>query len=117
MMPATAITATRTKTAADEFPTSLELKLRGKTIEDVTGGNLGAEARMGIVYTEGVGKRGMSYYTADDLPTMYSLASTYATADRYFCSLLGPTFPNRLFLYAATREDMGVPLDEPGDVT
>ena len=46
-------------TATDEFPTSLELKLRGKTIEDVTGGNLGAEARMGIVYTEGL-KRGMS---------------------------------------------------------
>jgi dihydropyrimidinase len=47
-------------TATDEFPTSLDLKLRGKTIEDVTGGNLGAEARMGIVYTEGVVKRGMS---------------------------------------------------------
>jgi dihydropyrimidinase len=47
-------------TATDEFPTSLALKLRGKTIEDVTGGNLGAEARMGIVFTEGVGQRGMS---------------------------------------------------------
>lgn len=47
-------------TATDEFPTSLELKLRGKTIEDVTGGNLGAEARMGIIFTEGVVKRGMS---------------------------------------------------------
>ncbi len=47
-------------TGTDEFPTSLELKLRGKTIEDVTGGNLGAEARMGIVFTEGVVKRGMS---------------------------------------------------------
>jgi dihydropyrimidinase len=47
-------------TATDEFPTSLELKLRGKTIEDVTGGNLGAEARMGIVFTEGVVKREMS---------------------------------------------------------
>jgi dihydropyrimidinase len=47
-------------TATDEFPTSLELKLRGRTIEDVTGGNLGAEARMGIVFTEGVVKRGMS---------------------------------------------------------
>ena len=32
----------------------------GKRIDDVTGGNLGAEARMGIVYTEGVVKRGMS---------------------------------------------------------
>src|SRR5205085_1548733 len=46
--------------ATDEFPTTREVKLRGSTIEDVTGGNLGAEARMGIVYTEGVSKRGMS---------------------------------------------------------
>src|SRR5262249_36981524 len=46
--------------ATDEYPTSLELKLRGRTIEDVTGGNVGAEARMGIAFTEGVGKRGMS---------------------------------------------------------
>jgi dihydropyrimidinase len=46
--------------ATDEYPTSLELKLRGQNIDDVTGGNLGAEARMGIVYTEGVAKRGMS---------------------------------------------------------
>ena len=41
-------------TATDEYPTSLEVKLRGKKIDDVTGGNLGAEARMGIIYTEGV---------------------------------------------------------------
>ena len=47
-------------TATDEFPTSLELKLRGQDLENVTGGNLGAEARMGIVYSEGVVKRKMS---------------------------------------------------------
>jgi dihydropyrimidinase len=46
--------------ATDEYPTSLAIKLRGKTIEDVTGGNVGAEARLGIGYTEGVVKRGMS---------------------------------------------------------
>ena len=46
--------------ATDEYPTSLELKLRGRTVEDVTGGNVGAEARMGIAYTEGVVKRGMT---------------------------------------------------------
>jgi dihydropyrimidinase len=44
----------------DEFPTSHAVKMMGHTIEDVTGGNLGAEARMGIVYTEGVSKRGMT---------------------------------------------------------
>ena len=30
--------------ATDEYPTSLALKLRGRTIEDVTGGNVGAVA-------------------------------------------------------------------------
>jgi dihydropyrimidinase len=46
--------------ATDEYPTTLDFKLRGSTIEDVTGGNTGAEARMGIAWTEGVAKRGMS---------------------------------------------------------
>lgn len=46
--------------ATDEYPTSLALKLKGRMIDDVTGGNTGAEARMGIAYSEGVVKRGMS---------------------------------------------------------
>ena len=46
--------------ATDEYPTPLAIKLRGTTIEDVTGGNCGAEARMGIAWSEGVVKRGMS---------------------------------------------------------
>jgi dihydropyrimidinase len=46
--------------ATDEYPTTLALKLKGKRIDDVTGGNVGAEARMGIAYSEGVVKRGMS---------------------------------------------------------
>ena len=58
--------------ATDEYPTSLELKLRGKTIEDVTGGNVGAEARMGIAFSEGVGKRGMT------LPRFVDITSTNA---------------------------------------
>jgi dihydropyrimidinase len=54
------LSGTLSTVATDEFPTSREVKLKGSTIEDVTGGNLGAEARMGIVYTEGVSKRGMT---------------------------------------------------------
>lgn len=46
--------------ATDEYPTTLAVKLRGRTIEDVTGGNVGAEARMGIAFSEGVVRRGMS---------------------------------------------------------
>src|SRR6267142_668027 len=33
---------------------------RDRRVSDVTGGNLGAEARMGIIFTEGVMRRGMS---------------------------------------------------------
>jgi phospholipase C len=44
----------------------------------------------------------MGYYTQTDLPFYYSLASTFAIDDRYFSSVLGPTFPNRSYLYAAT---------------
>jgi len=46
--------------ATDEYPTSLALKLRGSEIDNVTGGNVGAEARMGIAWSEGVVKRGMT---------------------------------------------------------
>jgi dihydropyrimidinase len=46
--------------ATDEYPTTLEKKLRGKNIDNVTGGNVGAEARMGIAWSEGVVKRGMT---------------------------------------------------------
>ena len=59
-------------TATDEFPTTLEHKLLGKRIDNVTGGNLGAEARMGIFYTEGVVRRGMT------LPRFAEVTSTNA---------------------------------------
>ena len=48
------------------------------------------------------GKRAMGYYTEQDLPFLYSLANTFALADHNFSSVLGPTFPNREYLYAAT---------------
>jgi phospholipase C len=46
----------------------------------------------------------ISYYTATDRPFMGQLARNYATCDRYFCSILGPTFPNRIFQHAAATD-------------
>ncbi len=46
--------------ATDEYCTSWDVKIAGKTISDVTGGHNGAETRVGISYSEGVSKRGMS---------------------------------------------------------
>jgi dihydropyrimidinase len=98
-------------TATDEFPTSLALKLRGKTIEDVTGGNLGAEARMGIVYTEGVGKRKMSLErfvqvtssNAARILGLYPRKGTIAPGSDADVVLIDPTLRKAL-----TREDFHV---------
>ena len=46
--------------ATDEYCTTFELKVEGKNIDDVTGGHNGIETRLGITFTEGVSKRGMS---------------------------------------------------------
>jgi len=44
----------------------------------------------------------MGYFTAKDLPFSYSLAGTFPIADRWFCSVLAQTFPNRRYLLAGT---------------
>jgi phospholipase C len=48
------------------------------------------------------GGRVMGYYTDQDLNFYYALANNFAVADRYFCSVIGPTLPNRYFLMAGT---------------
>ena len=48
----------------------------------------------------------MGYWTERDLPFYYGLARTFPVADRWFCSCLGPTFPNRRFLLAGTAHGL-----------
>jgi len=50
----------------------------------------------------GAGDRSLYYYDQRDLPFYYQLATTFSIADHYHCSLLGPTWPNRMYTYAAT---------------
>jgi phospholipase C len=44
----------------------------------------------------------IGYYEEADLPFIPALAKEFTACDRYFCSLLGPTIPNRLYQWAAT---------------
>jgi phospholipase C len=44
----------------------------------------------------------MGFYNQDDLPYYYDLAQSFAISDRFFASVVGPTFPNRSYLVAAT---------------
>jgi phospholipase C len=55
-----------------------------------------SEARIGD------GDAAIGYYTAAELPFYYSLLDDSALVANFFCSLLGPTWPNRFYMAAAT---------------
>ena len=52
--------------------------------------------------TEIVGGVAMGYWQREDQPFYYSVYRQFPIADRYFCSVLGQTFPNRRYLLGAT---------------
>ena len=45
------------------------------------------------------GTTSMSYLTREDVPFHYALADAFTICDAYHCSLLGPTDPNRYYLW------------------
>jgi phospholipase C len=49
----------------------------------------------------------MGYYTRDDLPFHWALADNFTLCDGYFCSILGPTHPNRLMQMSGTIDPSG----------
>jgi phospholipase C len=63
----------------------------------------------------------MGYYTGATIPFTYGLARTFPIGDNYFCSVLGPTFPNRRYLLAATssgliKDDFSAPYPANGTI-
>jgi phospholipase C len=49
----------------------------------------------------------IGYYPENALPFYMALAQNFLVCDRYFASILGPTFPNRMFLWAAQTDRLG----------
>jgi phospholipase C len=46
----------------------------------------------------------IGFYVEEDRPFGSALARHYTTLDRSFCSILGPTFPNRFFMHSAQTD-------------
>jgi phospholipase C len=44
----------------------------------------------------------MGYWDESDIPFYYALAKTFPVCDRFFCSVLAQTYPNRRFMLAGT---------------
>lgn len=49
----------------------------------------------------------IGYYNASDIPFYAALAQNYTAYDNWHAAILGPTFPNRMFLWAAQTDRLG----------
>ena len=49
----------------------------------------------------------MGHMTRTDIPFHYALADAFTVCDHYFCSVMGPTNPNRLYLWSGTLDAEG----------
>ncbi len=79
---------------------------RSSHIQFDDGRNAGFAAAVQDLDPEADPSLAMGYWDGRDIPFYQGLARTFALADRWFCSCLGPTFPNRRFLLAATANGL-----------
>ena len=49
----------------------------------------------------------MGYFTQADIPFQWELARAFTVCDRYHCSVLGPTNPNRLYMWTGMIDPQG----------
>jgi phospholipase C len=62
------------------------------------------------------GSNALSYYDDSDLSYYYGVADTFTLCGNYFCSVLGPTVPNRLSLVSGTAGGNTTDTLSPGSV-
>jgi len=53
---------------------------------------------------EALGQEALGYYTREELPIHYALADAFGVPERYFCSVMSSTWPNRLYGQAGTSD-------------
>jgi phospholipase C len=46
----------------------------------------------------------MGYLTRDHLPVTWALADAYTSCDKWHCSVMGPTWPNRMYWHTGTSQ-------------
>jgi phospholipase C len=59
-------------------------------------------------YEGDLGTNTMGFYEKGDIPFYYAMAKKFTVCDNYFCSVLGPTHPNRLMAISGTLDPAGV---------
>lgn len=59
-----------------------------------------------VTSNEPNGARAMGYFDETDIPFYYELANQAAISDTYHSSLLGPTWPNRMYFYGGSSHGL-----------
>ncbi len=72
------------------------------THREWNGGAMDGFTAANVAPEDPTGRRAMGFYKRGDLRYYFRLYKTFASADRYFSSLLSQTFPNRFYLLAGT---------------
>src|SRR5207237_9951749 len=68
----------------------------GGRVEDADGASAGWW-RVNAVFSIG-------YYRQEDLPFLGRAVPDWTSFDQYFCAILGPTFPNRIYQHAGQTD-------------
>ncbi|HEY3811018.1 MAG TPA: alkaline phosphatase family protein [Acidimicrobiales bacterium] len=101
------------------FPLQVDLTHDGEFLDDPThdwvpqhqcwnGGRMDSFVKAHLAAGEGGNAPiVMSYYTRQTLPFYYALADAFTVCDNYYCSVLGPTYPNRLYWMTGTLDPHG----------
>ena len=60
----------------------------------------------------------MGYFVREDIPFLWALADHFAVSDAWYASMLGPTWPNRMYLHSAQSGGLNVnTLPEAGGIS
>ena len=102
--------------ATDLVSTTWEEKIKFRTVADVTGGHNGIETRMGVAYTEGVVKRGMSLERFVDITStnaakimgLYPRKGVIAPGSDADITIMDPTVDKDLSLSDLHLEDYSI---------
>ena len=102
--------------ATDLVSTTWEEKIKFKTVADVTGGHNGIETRVGIAYTEGVAKRGMSLERFVEITSsnaarifgMYPQKGAIAPGSDADITIIDPSIKRKLTLDDLHLEDYSI---------
>ena len=102
--------------ATDLVSTTWEVKIKYKTVADVTGGHNGIETRVGIAYTEGVVRQGMSLERFVDITSadaakifgLYPTKGAIAAGSDADIAIIDPAIHKRLSLDDLHLEDYSI---------